>query len=456
MLKRTFASGIIFLIAVISLEAQSSYNFGLTQQQKILPESSAPEEILCREKPIDTPGKLTLSGNREYVLSEGWRMTEGYKMISKPVLEKECDMSDWYNATVPGTVLTTLVEQGVYPDPYVGLNNMSIPDTLCRMDWWYRIEFDSPETIRDLEIIRKAGNDALRGRKSCRAEIAVVVDEKSFDYLAFDNVCYRNFPRREYRADGSVSSYYAETLRLTGNLVSFQRARLEKIGAPVDYLLASDVAANAGNYKFWIFLDVFTADEAFREAVRKLRKDRNVLLWFYAPGVIDGDTFGEENIRKLTGISVREVSSGRSPEILLPDGQIAGMPEKIPLLYSPDDSAARILGTYLDSGLPGAAEKMIGSARDIFWGGNVVPVSLLRDFARKAGVHIYSDNGDVLFAGNGFLTFHAASAGEKTIRLPAESTVSDLFSGSAVLKQGKCFSFKAKLHETRIFRIREK
>ena len=317
-------------------------------------------------------------------------------------------------------------------------------------------EFDSPETIRDLEIIRKAGNDALRGRKSCRAEIAVVVDEKSFDYLAFDNVCYRNFPRREYRADGSVSSYYAETLRLTGNLVSFQRARLEKIGAPVDYLLASDVAANAGNYKFWIFLDVFTADEAFREAVRKLRKDRNVLLWFYAPGVIDGDTFGEENIRKLTGISVREVSSGRSPEILLPDGQIAGMPEKIPLLYSPDDSAARILGSYLDSGLPGAAEKMTGSARDIFWGGNVVPVSLLRDFARKAGVHIYSDNGDVLFAGNGFLTFHAASAGEKTIRLPEESTVSDLFSGSAVLKQGKCFSFKAKLHETRIFRIREK
>lgn len=153
MLKRTFASGIIFLIAVISLEAQSSYNFGLTQQQKILPESSAPEEILCRKKPIDTPGKLTLSGNREYVLSEGWRMTEGYKMISKPVLEKECDMSDWYNATVPGTVLTTLVEQGVYPDPYVGLNNMSIPDTLCRMDWWYRIEFDSPEISDHAKLI---------------------------------------------------------------------------------------------------------------------------------------------------------------------------------------------------------------------------------------------------------------------------------------------------------------
>lgn len=40
--------------------------------------------------------------------------------------------------------MTTLVDQGVYPDPYYGLNNLAIPDTLCRMDWWYRLEFNSP------------------------------------------------------------------------------------------------------------------------------------------------------------------------------------------------------------------------------------------------------------------------------------------------------------------------
>jgi hypothetical protein len=31
---------------------------------------------------------------------------------------------DWYPATVPGTVLTTLIADGVYPDPDYGLNNM--------------------------------------------------------------------------------------------------------------------------------------------------------------------------------------------------------------------------------------------------------------------------------------------------------------------------------------------
>jgi archaellum component FlaF (FlaF/FlaG flagellin family) len=53
---------------------------------------------------------------------------------------------EWYEATVPGTVLTTLVDRGVYPDPAYGLNNMAIPDNLARQDYWYRTEFDLPST----------------------------------------------------------------------------------------------------------------------------------------------------------------------------------------------------------------------------------------------------------------------------------------------------------------------
>lgn len=36
--------------------------------------------------------------------------------------------TSWYRATVPTTVLTSLVRQGVYPDPYIGTNNVMIPD----------------------------------------------------------------------------------------------------------------------------------------------------------------------------------------------------------------------------------------------------------------------------------------------------------------------------------------
>jgi len=46
-------------------------------------------------------------------------------------------------AMVPGAVLTTLVTRGFYPDPSCGLNNLAIPETLSREDW-YRTSFDLP------------------------------------------------------------------------------------------------------------------------------------------------------------------------------------------------------------------------------------------------------------------------------------------------------------------------
>jgi exo-1,4-beta-D-glucosaminidase len=69
--------------------------------------------------------------------------------------------SDWYPAGVPGTVLSALVDDKVYPDPYSGINLRSIPGTSYpifedfstimmppaspfRQSWWYRTEFKLP------------------------------------------------------------------------------------------------------------------------------------------------------------------------------------------------------------------------------------------------------------------------------------------------------------------------
>jgi exo-1,4-beta-D-glucosaminidase len=66
---------------------------------------------------------------------------------------------DWYPATVPSTVMSALVEDKVYPDPYTGVNLRSIPGTTYpifedfsnipmppaspfRQSWWYRTEFN--------------------------------------------------------------------------------------------------------------------------------------------------------------------------------------------------------------------------------------------------------------------------------------------------------------------------
>lgn len=51
---------------------------------------------------------------------------------------------NWTPAVVPGTVLTSLVRAGKYPEPLYGLNNLGIPESLARASYWYRTEFAVP------------------------------------------------------------------------------------------------------------------------------------------------------------------------------------------------------------------------------------------------------------------------------------------------------------------------
>ena len=46
----------------------------------------------------------------------------------------------WFPVTVPSTVLTGLVANNVYPDPYIGMNNMLIPDASDSFNHQYNLE----------------------------------------------------------------------------------------------------------------------------------------------------------------------------------------------------------------------------------------------------------------------------------------------------------------------------
>jgi mannosylglycoprotein endo-beta-mannosidase len=55
--------------------------------------------------------------NSRYITEDGNTLSDGFH-----------DFSNWMPATVPGTVLTTLVRNGIFPDPDIGMNNEKIPD----------------------------------------------------------------------------------------------------------------------------------------------------------------------------------------------------------------------------------------------------------------------------------------------------------------------------------------
>jgi len=78
----------------------------------------------------------------------GWQMQDAGKVHGDgtAIAEEKFSTAGWYSATVPGTVLTTLVDNHVYPDPMYGENNRAnvIPESLARTSFWYRAELTIP------------------------------------------------------------------------------------------------------------------------------------------------------------------------------------------------------------------------------------------------------------------------------------------------------------------------
>ncbi|MFW5981348.1 MAG: glycoside hydrolase family 2 protein [bacterium] len=124
------------------------------------------------------------------VLVDDWYMqsSEKVKVFGEKISTKEFDVEGWYSVTVPGTVVSGLVENSVYPDPYYNKNISKIPgykdgkdslfsnhykpdDSPFRYSWWYRNTFKVNKDWREKKIylefkgINYAANIWLNGKR---------------------------------------------------------------------------------------------------------------------------------------------------------------------------------------------------------------------------------------------------------------------------------------------------
>jgi exo-1,4-beta-D-glucosaminidase len=93
----------------------------------------------------------------DWSLQSSAKLTDKGDGLSRPGFPAE----GWHRVTVPNTVVGALVETGVYPDPYFGMNLRKIPGTTYPIgerftnlpmpadspffvSWWYRKEFEVP------------------------------------------------------------------------------------------------------------------------------------------------------------------------------------------------------------------------------------------------------------------------------------------------------------------------
>ena len=124
----------------------------MPQPPATLPSSKAPFSKPIAKPIPKEPALQAQTSNRWRVA--GWRLAEAPKVSADPrsISSVGFDASAWYVATVPGTVLTTLIDRGVYPDPDFGIDNLAIPESLNKQDYWYRTQFEAPAALAEQEL----------------------------------------------------------------------------------------------------------------------------------------------------------------------------------------------------------------------------------------------------------------------------------------------------------------
>lgn len=108
----------------------------------------------------------TIRANEE-VLREGWVVQSSAKVSGggERVSQKIFDTAGWYKTSAPNTVFAALVANGVYKNPYFGMNLRSVPGveyaigseysnqdmpatSPYAVPWWYRKEFEIPKHFK--------------------------------------------------------------------------------------------------------------------------------------------------------------------------------------------------------------------------------------------------------------------------------------------------------------------
>lgn len=185
---------------------------------------------------------------------------------------------------------------------------------------------------------------------------------------------------------------------LLHDLLYRQRAGLSRMGAPYETISFADMpAVDMARYKLVVLPNLFVVDDAKKKVLdEKICTGGKTVVWVYQPGIITNGKYDPHHVEKLTGISpdVKDVTS-RS---------MAGWTS----VLSPKPN---------------------------------LPAGTLRRLAKQAGVHLYCDAEEPLYASAHLLAVHSLKGGERTFRLPRKCRrVRELFSDRVVAERAAEFT----------------
>jgi beta-galactosidase len=243
---------------------------------------------------------------------------------------------------------------------------------------------------------------------------------------------------------------------------------VQRIGAPYDLYNLADLkdlqqSGKLNQYKLCLFLNPFYLQPEEVKLLELAKGGGRTLVWLYAPGLAQpGKHLLPENIAQtiaMTGVKLLQqdmlptmrftdattpatagLAAGyeMAPRAFLP-GQtwerFGSTINPVPYLDPAQSGDAKIIGRWVMDGqvrpdLGAFAIRKLPTWTSVYSACPYLSIELMRNLAKMAGVHVYRDADDILYADRHFVCLHTgAEAAQDTLRLPQATPVYEVFSG---------------------------
>jgi hypothetical protein len=305
--------------------------------------------------------------------------------------------------------------------------------------WWFDFSFgnyEHPEILAAMARLRAISERLIRQP-----------NERSFARdLARCNIYYS---ARAHRHLVCASNY----LRRVGT--NLPQRHWNRYGIPWEIHFPED-AASVPEARVHLFLNALALTRAEREAIeRRFKRNGNLLIWLYAPGVIDESGYGIEKASELTGFTLESCDEWRKQRIeitrhdhaiaralcghdLSDFGSVAADAAKTSpeldrmcpqVFVSEADRDAVRLGVQEGTARAAFAVKEFPEWTSVYASAAILPAAVFRALLAWKGINPHTDALDNFYTNGDLVGLNASETGYRTIRFPAEFELEDLFTG---------------------------
>ena len=320
-----------------------------------------------------------------------------------------------------GTVMGGMPVYPEYESKQILRRNSLFPITHGAGLWYYDF---GPHNYSGWWLHSEYKNEISKIKDIIDSKMTKNYDNPAQTLLVFDTTVFK------HTAINSRLDPFTDAACINNALPMAQRS-----GATLDTIYLSDIEnINPDKYKCIVFMNSFVLTPTQKKFIKgTLYKNGRHIVWFYAPGYIDGDHASVDNISDITELDIEKITVNSVPAITHNRISYDMYPVYDRLYKTPSAYPTIDLFIKKNSGQP----LLIENKKDNYtiWY-SPIPFTTPEIFTyvfKKAGVHIFCDSADSITAGSDILSVHTENGGHRIITLPNGNVIDTVLTPSETI-----------------------